>query len=171
MRFVLFAILIDFLISCVPDKNEPVDISMLKFHTTDASEMFFKNLRQSDYDVENKSDAGINVYRHKKLFNSDVELKPSLVHNWRTDNAYLIFDKLDYDQILVIIENDTIPFELTNHSNHAQLALTIYNSIVSSQSVLLEKSNNMFYPFFKDPEGKQYFRIAVYDFLRMVEIK
>ena len=171
MRFFFFVIIIDFLTSCVPDRNEPVDISMLKFRTTDASEMFFKNLRQSDYNVENKPNVGINVYRHKKLFNSDVDLKPTLVHNWRTDNAYLIFDKLDYDQILVIIENDTILFELTNHSNHAQLALTIYNVIVSNQSILLGKSNNKFHPFFEDTEGKQYFRIAVYDFLRMVEIK
>lgn len=145
--------------------------SELTFNTTDASEMFFKNLRQSAYEVENRDEVGIKVCKHRKLKNLNCMLKPSLVFNWRIDKAFIIFDSLQHDQYHFKIGTREIDFDPSNQKNHAILALKIYNAIILNESIEVDTAQSNYHSFFYDAEAKDIFRITVYDFLRMVEIR
>ena len=53
---------------------------------------FFKNVRKSYYEVEERKDQGIDLYRLKGR-NQKAEyplFEFSIVHNWRNDNAFIM---------------------------------------------------------------------------------
>ncbi len=79
------------LIGCNSDKNKKVDVANFEFNTTDATELYFKNIRESYYNIEEKE--GIKIFRLKEYDEIDsVWIKPMIVYHWRVDKNFLMFE-------------------------------------------------------------------------------
>ena len=66
VKMSLFFGLIVLLTACTSDADKRIDAEKLEFNTTDESELYFKNVRQSEYDLAEMEDAGINIFRAKR---------------------------------------------------------------------------------------------------------
>lgn len=90
LRWIYYLTAALFLSACNPNKNTRVNPESLTFQTTDSSKLFFKNVRSNYYDLEELSEAQLEVYRFKKrLKQEDVPvIQLALVNNWRYDEAY-----------------------------------------------------------------------------------
>ena len=62
-----------FILSCNPDKQTKVDPNEITFATDDASVLFFKNVRQLYYEMEEMEAAKLKIFRHKKRDQSQDE--------------------------------------------------------------------------------------------------
>lgn len=161
--------------ACYPDKDKKVDVNKLSFSTTDASELFFKNIRKSEYITEDMPQATLEVYRYKKPEQAHGLISPALVVNWGNDRAYLILEKsgkLSEELIFLIgdpSKADTIYFEGSQQLQHAEVAIRIYNALLDQRQVLLLEGGETL-ELFTDEERKLFRRI-VFDFLRLVELQ
>lgn len=65
-----------------------------EFSVADAELLFFRNLRASYYDIENRRDAKITIYRHGKRFQSKEipHINFAILYNRALDEAYLFLE-------------------------------------------------------------------------------
>lgn len=161
-----------FLTFCHPKKNALAETDKLKFNTTDASELFFKNVRKSSYEEDEMKAAGMNVYRSADL--KDLVLAPQLIVNWRNDQAFILFtgDILsDKDELTFFVGDknaDSITFDASSQRNHATLAAEIYNAILRDELVNIEYSDSVMV-FFISESQREAFRRMFFDYLRLTE--
>ncbi|WP_421874335.1 hypothetical protein [Marinoscillum sp.] len=161
----IFILLI--LTACHPDKDKQVDSNELNFNTSDASELFFKNVRKSDYELEERQQAGLELYSKMGLKMAN-DMEPVIVLNWRSDLAYFYFNTNDSieTEMVFSIDSDRLVFEPGNHRNHAELARKLYNAVLSKQTILLNNQG-----FFESAEQANEFRRMFFDYLRLVDIR
>jgi len=171
MKRILIIATLALLGSCHPDKNKPVDLDELKFNTTDASELFFKNVRQSDYVLEENKKAGMNTYHCTDLADGNLQLEPFIIINWRNDQAFIFFETKSTELIDFIIADEHYSFDPSFQKNHAELAIHIYNAILSNQQVYFIAANNQQKEFFQTADQKNIYRKVIFDFLRLVELR
>ena len=157
--------------SCVPDKNEKVDLTALRFSTSDASELYFKNVRESYYNVEDREDQGIKIYRFED-WNYDANyplIDLQIVYNWRNDNAFVMASPNAYflEGDFIQINSDSLKFEISNMKDQLEFSSRIYNAIVSEQEMLLLSSGSS--SFMSKSEDRENFKILMYDFYRLTE--
>ena len=169
-------IFILFLFGCHPEKHATVALDQISFKMTDASELFFKNIRKSEYQVDENTQAGIDSYLLKDLktnySGSSPTLIPNLLINWRQDMAYVMLSgDSEFDADTIIIDQEiTIVFDGSNIKEHAKTSIEIYNAILDGHSVEII-SKGLKTPFFESPDHQNDFRIVVFDYLRLVEIR
>lgn len=171
----LFAAL---LISCNPDKNKRADPAKIKFTTSDDAELFFKNVRQQSYELQEMKAAKLLVYRHEdRNLQADYPLlQPALVVNWRYDEAYLLLEPgeaIPNDEPLVIGWQDTLQnksgeyrFEFGNKEEHLRFAGELYSSILDGHK-LYYLSDSLSVPFLDKKEDRKIFRLSLLDYYRL----
>ena len=159
-----------FCVSCTLDGGKNVHVEDLKFETTDDSEIFFKNLRQSAYAREEVSQ--MIVFRHKNYREIDSTFfQVSLVWNWLNDKAYILVDTpAESEDTLSLMRKNTGERWMISESQTAVAQTTstarIYNALVDQDTVYI--SNNSFRGIlFGDPAEKEAFRITMSDFFRL----
>lgn len=167
------------LFACHPDKTKEVALDNLQFHTTDQSEIYFKNIRRSYYDLEEIPDAAIEIFRlsdYQKV--TSPFIKPIITFNWRNDFAAIMLEQspelLEEQSITIIFENgeeqDKALINFDNVRTQSTIAVRIYNAILKNDQIYL-LLNKQKQPLFTTSEEIEYFRITVFDFLRLVEIR
>ncbi len=167
-----------FLLSCNPDKNKRADASKIKFTTTDDAELFFKNVRQQDYDLEEMKAANLLVYRHedRKLNPNYPLLQPALVVNWLHDEAYLLLEpteKIPNGEPLEIQWQDTLQhtsgkyqFDFGSKEEHLHFAGELYGSILDGHK-LYYISDSLALPFLDNKADRKIFRVSMLDYYRL----
>lgn len=166
-----FVIILFTLVACHPDKLVPIEVEELRYRTSDASELYFKNIRQSNYQVELRKEAGINLYRPNDPETENLVLKPVLLINWRHDMAYLILESDQNPETLrVVLGSDTVTYESGNPKQNTQLATQIYNAILLDQEVRIF-SNGKMENLFSEATQKDPFRTTMFDFFRLVDLR
>lgn len=120
------------------------------FKVTQSQTLYFKNIRAYFYEKEDIETSGMAVYRFKKLLGeSDLEYYPIIVHNWRHDELFLLFEARSTQKPtadLVITSNQQV-FQLdeVSVSKHVKLALELLPELYEdtplafNQKVLSEK--------------------------------
>lgn len=162
--------------SCHPDKLKKESIENLRFETTDASELFFKNVRRSDYDVEELTEARLEIFRYKNTRAETNLVTPALIVNWGVDRAFLMLETRDslpetiHFLINDSISSDTILFDGSNQRQHAEVALKMYNAILDKQKIYVLLPGEWKKELFTN-QGREEFRRIVFDFLRLVELR
>ena len=162
---------------CNPDKETRINSKKAKFKTSDASELFFKNVRQTYYNKDEIATAKLDVYKNKKLLNHEPLLFPQIVHNWREDEAYIL---IEFDQqinelgSLQLLWKDSIGFQsetfpLVNKKVHFDIASQVYNNILNEKTNYI-KINQDTVKLFPDTDTKEGFRITMVDFYRLVDM-
>lgn len=180
MKQLLTSIIISvLLIACNPDKNKRADSLALKFSTTDDAKLFFKNLRQQAYDLQEMPAAKLQVFRHSgRRKDADYPLlQLALVINWRYDEAYLLLEPNEYiteDEPLQIHWQDTVKqqqglyrFEYGNKEEHLKFAGQLYGSILDGHHLFYQAADSLQQPFLTDRQDREIFRISLLDFYRL----
>ena len=82
------------LLSLFNDQKADNTGNMDEFFITDANRIYFKNLRQSNYDIERRQDAKMDLYRYDKRVTdtSQHTLNATLIINRIKDAAYLYLE-------------------------------------------------------------------------------
>tara|TARA_Y100001972_G_scaffold88897_1_gene108777 strand:+ start:5427 stop:5969 length:543 start_codon:yes stop_codon:yes gene_type:complete len=165
--------------SCHPDKNTAVDLEKIRFQSTDASEIYFRNMRRSYYDMEEHQEAGIELYTLSGYRDLEtVNLRPTLAYNWRNDFVAIMVSKSDElkneESLVLIFESPESQHKLILNDGDIKtqttLALKLYNGILANNEIYLVQ-NRQKQPVFKSSEEKELFRITTFDFLRFVEMR
>lgn len=167
--------------ACNPDKTKRVSAEGSKFSTSDASELFFKNVRQLYYDKTTMEEAKLDVYRIKDRNKAEDQpvLSLSIVINWRYDEAYLLTEPNHYLQELTplkILWQDTITrqqgyynFHAGSKEDHFKFATQIYQSIQNEHQFYLIKDDEKV-DFLRDKRSREAFRKTMFDYFRLVDL-
>lgn len=177
MRFYAIILIILGLTACNPDKNKRANPEALRFGTTDDSEIFFRNLRQTDYDFEYNEAANFRVYRHEDWPDSAAYplLKPAIVHNWRQSMAYLLLepnDRLPESRISIYWktpdeqQQGTYSFTYGSKEEHLVFAGKLYESLLDGHRLFLIRNNDTL-PFLDKADDREAFRITLLDYYRL----
>lgn len=178
MRHYLFIMTVFFLACCEQTASEhqkteePKDI----FATSDASEMFFNNVRQIYYDLERQDQTKLRIYRYKTR--SQAQDKPvinlALVSNWRYDEAYLLIEPNTYlegQNPLQITwkskdgkESGQYNFTFGSKEKHLTFAKALYESIQNGHQFLVKVGDSLS-PFLVNQLERETFRKTVKDYL------
>lgn len=174
----LIASVLTSLTGCNPDKNKRADPDKIKFTTSDDAELFFKNVRQQAYHLQEMKEARLLVYRHEDL-NKQAEyplLHPALVVNWRYDEAYLLLEpneKILNDQPVLVEWQDTLEnksgryrFEFGTKEEHLRFAGELYSSILDGHQ-LYYLADSLALPFLDKKEDRKIFRVSLLDYYRL----
>lgn len=170
-----------FIAACEGGKRREMNEEEAKYTTSDASEIFFRNVRSIYYEKTAMDEAKLDVYRLKKRPQADDYplLNLSIVVNWRHDEAYVLTEPNAYlqqmDTIRIIwrdsLQNDSGEFQFAggNKDNHFRLATQLYRSI-QAQRKLYVRSNEQEIPFMQQREAREAFRITMVDYFRLVDL-
>lgn len=180
MKQILTSIIISILlIACNPDKNKRANADALKFSTTDDARLFFKNLRQQAYDLQDMPAAKLQVYRHSdRRQDADYPLlQLALVINWRHDEAYLLLEPNEHiaeEEPLHIYWQDTVSrqeglyqFDYGNKEEHLRFAGQLYGSILDGHKLFYQPSDTLRLPFLAHYKDREIFRISILDYYRL----
>jgi len=175
LRFFPFIIL---LTGCHPEKSELIKPEEIDFSTDDASELFFKNIRELYYEKEVMEEAKLDIYRLKSRSVSEEQpvLNLAIVMNWRLDEAYLLIEPnsflSDLDRFEIIWkdpggESDQIVYEMGNKTTQLEFAGFLYNGILNKRTFQFKVNKNTS-DLLKDSTQRESFRITFFDYLRLV---
>ncbi len=153
--------------------NDRVSLEGFDFGTTDPSELFFKNVRQSYYDLEERREARMNVFRIKAISDDSVMITPAIIHQWAIDKAYLWLEPteglttpLDF-RLVLPAEERQLTFDGSSPLNHIECATEIFNTILEDGQVFIEGMEIL--P--RGSEAREQYRIVLNDYYRLVELK
>ena len=161
---ILIALLI--LLGCgQPETSQEPGSVNLK--TTDASVIFFNNIRKSNYDVQELD--GLNIYRLKGATPSDL-MQISIAHRWRDDqaNVFLEFNEIE-PPIGIKLDADTaiVTFDGTSVTNHLEAAVHIFRGL-NGDSILLS-SDGIMINLRDSSELMKKFRTVMVDYFNLTE--
>ena len=166
------------LASCNPAKDKQVNQQKLRFKTTDDAELFFKNVRQLYYEVQDMDAAGMRIYRKKDRYtgNEHPTLNLAIVHSWRNDEAYVILepneamqhaDTLVFQWQATDSTMGTLRYAQAGREVQQQLATSLYDHIVQNATITFNGSEGPV-PFPHNYAEAETFRVTMFDYLRLI---
>lgn len=178
MNRITILLLVFLCASCQITGPEEVMEKDLNFSTTDDSELFFKNVRQLSYDLEEFPDANLNVYRVKdrpgEVDYPSIDL--AIVWNWLKDEAYILLEPnivLEEEDPIVVFwsnrdtgETGTYRYEKGNNMVQLSHATKIYNGLMKDYylEIWAEGRRHSFLEAAKDREA---YRKTMVDYYRL----
>ena len=160
-----------FLGACTLDGGKKVPIEELDFSTTDDSEIFFKNIRQSSYDREEIEQ--MNVYRLGSRLANPKTLNIAIAWSWIGDMAYVLLEpvtpfesgaQIGFDSLQFIIDLE----EFNTAAEQTEVSTMIYNSFIDRDPVLFRQSDTVDWDtLFIDPKEREVFRVTMSDYFRL----
>jgi hypothetical protein len=177
--FILFLGLIT---GCKPADSGKFNEENPSVKTYDDTELFFKNVRQIYYNIENQPNTKLKLYKLKRQ-NTKTQDRPiinlTLIHNWRFDEAYLLLEPNaffeDPREINILWKNNknkqkgAINLQKGNKETLLRFAYQIYQKINSETEFWVEKEGKE-YPFLKEKQEREAFRVSMADYLRLVGV-
>jgi hypothetical protein len=174
----LFFGLIILLAACTSDADRRIDREKLEFETTDESKLYFKNVRQSDYDLVEMESAGINIFRAKsRTVEANYPLLTlAIAHNWRIDRCYLFLEATEsmpkeaFDLIIVDEkgEKKEIKYATEDHIDEkSKVVVDLYTAIQDGKKIFW-KSDTSEVEILDKPEDREAFRITALDYYKMI---
>ena len=179
---VLFSLLLAGLSACNLDKNTSIDETKATFTTSDASELFFKNVRQIRYDQQEMPEAKLNVFRlgNRSQAEDHPILNLAIVINWRYDEAYLLVEPNAYLQdmdSLQVTWQDTVSqqqgeYRWAGGGKEAQFtfASQLYRSIQQGYQLYIKNPRGEEERFLDRYDEREAFRITLFDYYRLVDL-
>ncbi|WKK86269.1 hypothetical protein QYS48_04655 [Marivirga arenosa] len=172
-----FVILILLFSACSVNTSKKIELDGLRFNYADDAYIFFRNMRQTNYDLQVMEEGGWRIYRHeeRKLDTSDFYFNISLVVNWRVNRVYPIIEmtksinKANFEVIWQSLESEEsgkISMEGEKRKDEMIFCAKLYNKMIDEVEIFTTYQNNKI-PLFENSEQKEAFRISMYDFFRM----
>ena len=167
-KFILFTTFLLIILSLASCNSSRSEVKKELNSTTDDSEIFFKNVRQLYYSVNENSSAHLNTYKLKKQPASQYpEIK--IIHNWSEDKAYVM---LSFEEELILtLTNEcdsTFHFNGNSMTNHLKCADFIFFAIKNGCTII---SANDSLKILSTPEEKKAFTVTMKDFYNLTNRK
>ncbi|GAA5033424.1 hypothetical protein GCM10011506_25700 [Marivirga lumbricoides] len=173
-------ILISFFCACSLSTDQIIEHEKLTFNYTDDAYIFFRNIRQSNYDLETLEKADWRIYRHEdRPQNTRYSFNTAIVVNWRINKAYAILEINEK----IIKENLTIYWNDAKGNKEGKIILQelqrqqelaflteIYNHILQEHQLSWTPDGQNQAPLFCNNDHKEAFRISMYDFYRLTGV-
>jgi hypothetical protein len=171
-------ILVALVSACTSDADKRIDAEKLEFATTDESELYFKNVRQSDYELVEMTDAGINIFRSKsRTAEADYPLLTlAIAHNWRVDRGYLFLEpseSMPKDAFVLTIvdekgEKMELQYSTEDHiDDKSKLVVNLYTAIQDGKKIFWNDGSTEVEVLDK-PTDKEAFRITALDYYKLI---
>ena len=182
MRTLLMLALLAGLSACNLDKNTQIDETKAKFSTSDASELFFKNMRQVRYDQQEMPEAKLNVFRWSNRPQAEdyPVLNLAIVINWRHDEAYLLVEPNAYLEELDSLRvtwQDSVgqqqgQYVWGERNKEAQFtfASQLYRSIQRGHRLFIRNPEGEEEKFLHRYDDREAFRVTMFDYYRLVDL-
>lgn len=160
------------LLSCVLNTNEKVDLTDFDYSTTDDAELFFKNIRQSEYDLEEMKEAQMNIFTLKGR-KQEAPIWPTIIHNWSLDQAtiWLQVDSSLQRPIEILIKTggaeENLFFEGESRQEHLIVANKLFEATLDSAQVFVNGQEVMDIT----SSYRSDYRIVMNDYYRLVGLK
>ncbi|UII22519.1 hypothetical protein [Fulvivirga ligni] len=174
---ILLAVL---LTGCNLDSEKRVNLEDFDFKTGDDTEIFFKNVRQYYYDLEENKEAKLNIFRYEdRVVNAEHPLlNLAIVINYLQDEASLILEPSNFNSDSAIRlqfkdnKNSVEKLSLTefNRMEMLKFANGIYEALLSKKRVFLEIAPDKLEPILVDSKEREAFRITVSDYYRLTRL-
>ncbi len=165
------------MLSCTLNQEKPISIDDIDFSTRDDTEIFFKNIRQSSYILDENKPASINTFRLKanRLDDASLEPNPVIIHHWLRDKAYVWLEfggKSDFDEPLEISIAYTqgekaLTFDGSSPHNHLEVALALFNASLSETRIYCNGTEVLAV---STPERTHY-QLVLNDYFRLLGLK
>jgi hypothetical protein len=163
--------------ACSVNTSKKVELEKLRFNYTDDAYIFFRNMRQSNYDLEVMEEGGWRIYRHedRQTDTADFYFNISLVVNWRVNRVYPIIEmtkKIDkenfqvYWEAIESAEKGNISMKGEKRRDEMIFTAKLYNKMIDEVEMYVNYKNEK-HPLFPDSDKKEAFRVSLYDFYRM----
>lgn len=173
----VFVVLLIFAGCSNPKKPSLPDPRQAKFNTSDDSELYFLNLRQIYYTLEDQKDTKLKIYRFKQRnLNPDKPtLNLAIVHNWRFDEAYILLEAngffKDIDNLQVYWQKGQqqgkYTFSKGDKKAHFRFTTELYRSILTQQQLFILHQNKKI-PVLEQQNEREQFRKTMNDYYRLV---
>ncbi len=169
-----------FIQACGIDKDKKVDREKFTFKTGSDTQLFFKNVRQSYYDLEENKAAKFNVFRFKKrVKESNLPiLNFAIVVNYLKDEAYLLLEpSKTVGELPVVIQsvNDStgvsgqIILESQNPKSTLDFAADLYDAMQEGHAFSLIQNSKRI-QMFNNQLSREAFRITISDYYRLTRV-
>jgi len=159
------------IMSCTLDEGKKVQVEELSLNTTDDSEIFFKNLRQSAYRRQ-EVDRMV-VFKNKKYTESEdsIPFQVKIVWSWFNDKAFILMEteaETD-DSVKFHFMNSSIDLfasESFSAADQTVVAATVYNALTDKEVVIISNGTSTD-TLFTDSNSREAFRVTMSDYLRL----
>lgn len=164
--------------ACDNNRNKRPEREALRFRTTDDAELFFRNLRRTEYNHQNLKEARLDIFRHEgRSLEADYPVMiPALVINWRYDEAYILLESNELvgeARPLIIEWQDSLTntsgryiLEGNDKMDQLMFATALYEGMQDRQSFFLVRDSGKV-PFLTDPADRKVFRATMLDYYRL----
>ncbi|MEQ8712354.1 MAG: hypothetical protein RIC80_05020 [Cyclobacteriaceae bacterium] len=169
------------ILGCQPNSPESISIEDIDFMTNDASEIFFKNVRQSYYDKQEIAAAGMDVFRMSdRNDQADYPLiNFAIAYNWRNDQAFLMVEPNEHItnpeefQLLRInlTSQDTtiIRYAMGNMKDQVTFAHRVFQAL-TAEDRLYFYDGQVAKPIFDKFEDREVLRKTVLDYYKLINL-
>ncbi len=162
---------------CQIDKNKTVDREKFTFKTGDDTELFFKNVRQLYYDMEENEAAKFHLFRLKQRVESDSlpTLNLAIVVNYLQDESYIFlepneilqqYDPLEINWTDSAGNSGTYKSGLMTREFMLEMASRIYEGIEQNYTFTLSGGS----PILSTIEEREAFRVTMSDYYRLTRV-
>ena len=182
MKILFFLIAAVVLAACNLDKNTQIDDKKAKFTTSDASELFFKNVRQIYYDQEEMAAAKLNLFRLGERSQADdyPVINLAIASNWRYDEAYLLVEPNAYLEALDSIrvtwkapesqQEGTYRWAQGNKEAQFTFASQLYRSVQQGHQLYVTNLRGEQERLLDRYDDREAFRKTMFDYYRLVDL-
>ena len=163
--------------SCTLNQDKSISVDDIDFDTRDDTELFFKNIRQSSYHLEENKPASINLFRLKdyELDSTSLEPNPVIIHHWLRDKAYIWlefgglsnFDKPLELSIAYPEGEKRIQFDGSSPNNHTEVAIELFNASLSEVKITCENTEILKV----SSEYRSNYQLVLNDYFRLLGLK
>jgi hypothetical protein len=179
-RFFLFLVIVIVVPACKIDRKKTVDRDKFTFRVSDDSFLFFRNVRQIYYDVQDLHQAHWYAYRFgdRPVDPQRPIINPVIVVDWMKSESYVLIEPnevLADESVLTIRETTragtTLEYSLgqRGRANMLEFATKIYEGIMDENKIFIRRGEN-FAPLFIDDEERESYRIVMSDYYRLTRI-
>lgn len=181
-QMLYFGIIFGLLSACESQHDKSQDNKEADFSTSDASELFFNNVRAIYYDLESQENTKLRIYRIKTRAKDEDHpiVNLALVNNWRYDEAYLLIElgglikqKKEVEIQWQSPNSDkagTYVFNVKgNKSAHLKFAGELYESIRQDHQ-LHHKHRGESLPILHSARERQAFKTSIEDYYRLIGV-
>lgn len=178
-----WAVLCLFLISaaCSPDYSDRQKATGdRRFRTTPPSLLYFKNMRSTQYAVEEQPRSRIERYRLNKYerVSGHPVLYPVIANNWLEDEAYLFLQPNDWEAGFMsplTVSKDTVwsdavvRLQPQTPEQQYELGIQLYESLKRGEDWYAVAADSTFAPLFEEGNERTYFLTTVRDYLKLTD--
>ncbi len=154
-------------------EHKPIRMDEVSFKALESESLYFKNVRQFYYALEEREDAQFELFTLRSLANykRDEQFLPIIVNNWRMDEAYLKFEHpaLDQGEGMKFVTSNADTFELNRQTSFDQflLGVKLYTAIADEAEIYHLKGERA-EPLFLNGNERNAFMKTLKDYYKLV---